>query len=367
MRGRAVHALSGDVAFQPYGKGPRDAINSVSRGGLNVTLLEAAAAHPSVTLHFDRRCTDVDLDAPAATFEDGAGRTVTARADVVIGADGAYSAVRARLQRTDRFDFSQEYLEHGYKELTIPPGRDGTFALEPNALHIWPRGGFMMIALPNRDRTFTCTCFWPYDGPNGFSRLVTADDVLAYFRATFPDAVPLMPALAEEYRHNPVSSLVTVRCNPWHHDGRVLLLGDAAHAIVPFFGQGMNAAFEDCATLDDALERHGPEWATVLPAFTEARRPQADAIADLAVGNFFEMRDHVASRTFRARKRAEQMLHRWLSPWYMPLYNMSTFSNIPYAEARRRAAVQSRVIRLAATVGGLALVACAALLILWLA
>ncbi|NNM26504.1 MAG: FAD-dependent monooxygenase, partial [Phycisphaerales bacterium] len=329
MRGRMMHAPDGRLTYQAYSKNRDDAIQSVSRGGLNVTLLDAAEACDSVRLFFGHRCEEVDLDRPAVTFIDEASdATVLAEGDLVVGADGAYSAVRTRLQRTDRFEYAQSYLAHGYKEVSFPPV-DGEFALEPNALHIWPRGGYMMIALPNPDRSFTGTLFWPYTGPHGFDALQTPDQIRAYFSSQFPDAVPLLPRLVEEYQSNPTGSLVTIRCDPWHYEDRVVLIGDAAHAIVPFYGQGMNAAFEDCSVLDECLDRRGATWGSVLAEYSASRKENGDAIAELAMENFIEMRDRVSSPLFLLRKRVEHTLHRWFPRWFVPLYNMVTFTNIP--------------------------------------
>jgi len=346
MRGRMIHAPDSSLAFQPYSKNPGDAINSVSRARLNLSLIEAAAALPNLVMHFDCACTDLDIERNEAIFTDTTtGATRRAAPDLVVGADRAYSAIRQRLQKQERFNFRQDYLEYGYKELTIPPTSSGEFALDPAALHIWPRGGFMMIALPNADRSFTCTCFWPLSGPDGFDQLTTDEGVLERFRRNFADAVPLMPTLARDYRANPTSALVTIRCMPWHSGGRVALIGDAAHAIVPFFGQGMNAAFEDCAALDDLCQRHGTDWSKILPEYTAQRKRHADAIADLALENFIEMRDKVGSRAFRAKKKWEKLIHRLLPGWYQPLYNLISFSTVPYDDARRLAASQARVIR----------------------
>lgn len=335
MPGRMIHSTTGAQSFQPYSSNPNDAINSVSRGGLNITLLQAAARHPNVQLYFDRRCAEIDLDRPAATFlNEQTGQRETVQADVIIGADGAFSAVRDRMHWIDLFDYSQEYLEHGYKELTIPPTSAGDFAMQSNALHIWPRGGSMMIALPNKDRSFTCTLFWPYEGEISFGAIRSRDDILPFFQRHFPDAVPLMPTLVEDYQRNPVGSLLTIRCRPWHHRGKVVLLGDAAHAIVPFYGQGMNAAFEDCVVLDECIRTHPSDLETAFRTFEASRRPNTDAIAEMALDNFIEMRDHTASKAFRARKKMEHALHRLLPRWFMPLYDMISFSTIPYAEAR---------------------------------
>ncbi len=363
MPGRMIHSPAGALSFQPYSKDRREAINSVSRARLSLTLIEAAAERPNVRLFFDHRCVDVDFDAPAATFERPGGKRDRVESGTVIGCDGAYSAVRAAMQRLDRFEYSQSYLDHGYKELTIPPRADGGFAMEPNALHIWPRGGYMMIALANADRSFTCTCFWPFAGRNSFGALRTPNEVSAFFRENFPDAVPLIPGLAREFLGNPTGSLVTVRCAPWHHHGRVVLVGDAAHAIVPFYGQGMNAAFEDCAVLADCMKQDGSDRAAAFEAYFQQRKVNADAIADLAIENFVEMRDHVASAAFRLKKRGERVLHRFI-PGYMPLYNMVAFSLLPYAEARRRARRHARAIRNAGW--GIALLALAGILVaLW--
>lgn len=335
MPGRMIHSASGQLTFQPYSKDPRDAINSVSRGGLNIALLEGAGRYDNVAYRFEHRCIDVDLERPSVTGIAGAGgRAVEFDADLVIGCDGAFSAVRGVMQRLDRFDYSQTYLQHGYKELTIPPTETGDFAMPPGGLHIWPRGGSMMIALPNKDRSFTCTCFWPF---SGFEALQNDDEIVAYFKRHFPDAVPLMPTLVEDYRRNPTSSLVTVRCAPWFHKDKVVLVGDAAHAIVPFYGQGINAGFEDCVLLADMLRDHADVEAA-LKAYYEGRKVHADAIADLAIANFLEMRDHVGSARFRMKKRFERIMHRLFPKWYTPLYNKISFTLIPYADAvgRRR-------------------------------
>jgi kynurenine 3-monooxygenase len=357
MPGRMIHPPPGghgSLHFQAYSKDPTDRINSVSRAELNLILLNAAAAHPNVKFHFNHRCTSINFRTSTISFERLNGLPATdVSTDRVIGADGAFSLVRLNMMLSmDRFEYSQHYLEHGYKELTIPSAaacgvavdRFNGFAMQPNALHIWPRGGSMMIALPNEDRSFTCTCFWPHCGPNGFEAMRTADDIRSYFEAHFPDAVPLMPTLVEDFQRNPVGSLVTVRCSPWHLGDKAVLMGDAAHAIVPFYGQGANAAFEDCIALDECIKEHAPNWQRAFEEFGRRRKPHADAIADMAVDNFIEMRDKTASSVFRTRKKIEHTLHRLFPQWFMPLYNMISFSTIPYAEARRRARTQTRII-----------------------
>lgn len=344
MPGRMIHGLDGTLSYQPYGsKG--QAIYSVSRGGLNGHLLDALERYENVEVFFNHKCVDVDLDAPTATFEDGSGGGVTAVGDAVIGADGAFSAVRARMQRLDRFDYSQDYLKHGYKELCIPPAPGGGFQMEKNALHIWPRKSFMTIALPNADGSYTVTCFWPFDGPNGFDRLKTREDVEAHFKRWFPDAIPMIPTLYDDFFENPTGSLCTVRCGPWNYHDKVVILGDAAHAVVPFYGQGMNAAFEDCAELNACLNEFSGDRGKAFDVFFERRKENADAIADLALENFIEMRDKVGDPAFLRRKKRQKLLHKLLPNWYIPPYEMVSFTRIPYAETVRRARHQDRIIR----------------------
>jgi kynurenine 3-monooxygenase len=346
MRGRMIHDLSGRIRFQPYGTREDQVIHSVSRMGLNIALIDAAEREPGVSLHFGQRTIDVDLDDARLLVEDAAsGRRDDVKGDRIVGADGAYSVIRGRMQRLERFDYRQDYLEHGYKELSIPADRSGGFLMEPNALHIWPRGGRMMIALPNEDGTFTCTLFWPFEGEDGFASIAEGKPVSDHFRRFFPDAVPLMPSLEEEYLSNPIGSLVTVRCRPWHHRDRVVLIGDACHAVVPFYGQGANAAFEDCVVLDECLQRHAPDWGVAFADYDRRRRPHVNVLADLAIGNFVEMRDHVSSRVFLLKKSCEKALHRAFPSWFVPLYTMVTFSRVPYGDATARARRQWAAVR----------------------
>jgi kynurenine 3-monooxygenase len=346
MRGRMIHPVEGALAYQPYGSEAHHVLHSVSRAGLNRLLVEAVEKLPDANVRFGRRCVGVDLDRAACTFEDAeTGARDEVVADVVVSADGAFSEVRAAMQRTDRFEYSQSYLEHGYRELTILPGEDGKHRMEPNALHIWPRGGFMMIALPNADGTFTCTCFWPFDGPNGLHTPKTERDVVDYFGRVFPDAVPLIPTLGEDFLLNPVGSLVTVRCGPWYWKDKAVLLGDAAHAIVPFYGQGANAAFEDCLVLDRCWRESPGDLGAAFARYFRERKEHADTVADLAIGNFVEMRDRTASPWFRLGKRFEKLLHRLFPGSFVPLYYLVSFSRTPYADAVRRAERQWRVVR----------------------
>ena len=351
MRGRMVHALDGSVRFQPYGTRPEHTINSVSRAALNIALLDAAEALPTVSLFFGKRCVGVDLDSPAATFIDPErDTTFTAGGDALVGTDGAFSIVRLQMQKQEGFNYHQTFLEHGYKELVIPPAPGGGFRMEKHALHIWPRGGHMLIALPNFDGSFTCTCFWPLRGRHSFEALQAPAEVEAYFREEFPDAVPLMPTLREDFFQNPTGSLVTIRCDPWHDRDRVVLLGDSCHAVVPFYGQGANAAFEDCVVLDECLRRVAGDRQKAFTLYQQLRKRHTDALADLSLENFVEMRDKTASRFFRMEKRLEKALHLVLPRWFIPLYTLVTFTRTPYAEAVARATLQWRAVKGAAAV-----------------
>ncbi len=345
MRGRMIHDRSGALHFSPYDRDPNKCINSIGRDVLNTVVIEAAQRYPNVRVMFNQRCTDVDLDAPAAHFvQTETNVASSARADAVIGVDGAFSAVRAAMQRLNRFEYSQSYLPHGYKELTIPPSPEGLWQMEKNALHIWPRRSFMMIALPNPDGSFTCTLFWEFEGPRSFATTRTNDEVQRFFDEEFPDAVPLMPSLLKDFNANPTGSLVTIRCAPWYSEDKVALLGDASHAVVPFYGQGMNAAFEDCVVLDECMAAFPNERKRAFAEYFARRKKNADALADLAVHNFIEMRDKTASRFFRAKKKLDQTLEGWLPGIYQPLYTMVSFTRIPYAYAARRARLQDRIV-----------------------
>jgi kynurenine 3-monooxygenase len=344
MRGRMIHDKSGELHFTPYDVDPKKCINSIGRAALNTTVIEAAQRHPTVRVYFNHKCIDVDLTEAVCYLATEAGQ-VTAKGDVIIGVDGAFSVVRQSMQKKiERFDYDESYLAHGYKELTIPPGPDGSWQMEKNALHIWPRKSFMMIALPNPDGSFTCTLFWQFEGPRSFASTKTDNDVRRFFDEEFPDAVPLMSTLLDDFRQNPTGSLVTIRCAPWYYQDKVCLLGDAAHAVVPFYGQGMNAAFEDCVVLDECLAQFPDNRERAFAEYFARRKENADALADLAIDNFIEMRDKTASRVFRAKKKLDQFLEAALQGIYLPLYTMVTFTRIPYAEAARRALLQDRIV-----------------------
>lgn len=336
MRGRMIHNADGATVFQPYGK-DGEAIYSVSRGGLNELLLNIADRHPHVHFHFEERCQDVNVHEATAAFMRSDGATHEVHADCIIGADGAYSAVRGVMQKQGRFNYEQLYLEHGYKELTIPAKPDGNWALEKNALHIWPRGRYMFIALPNTDGSFTCTLFLPFESNRAdepsFEDLHTEEAVMRFFGTSFPDVVQLMPDLAQEFFANPTSTLVTVRCSPWIYQDTAMLIGDAAHAIVPFYGQGMNAGFEDCRIFNELLTKHDDHWLETLQEYNTVRKPNSDAIARLAMQNFVEMSERVADPMFLLRKKIEQRCHALYPSAFQPVYSMVTFSHLPYADA----------------------------------
>jgi kynurenine 3-monooxygenase len=363
MRGRMIHDRSGELHFSPYDVDPKKCINSIERAALNTTVIEAAQRYPNVRVHFNHKCTDVDIESAVAHLE-SANSVVTARGDAVLGVDGAFSAVRKSMQNAIvNFQYDESYLAHGYKELTIPPGPDGSWPMEKNALHIWPRKSFMMIALPNPDGSFTCTLFWEFEGPRSFATTETDDDVRRFFQEEFPDAVPLMPDLLDDFRNNPTGSLVTIRCAPWFYRDKACLVGDAAHAVVPFYGQGMNAAFEDCVVLDECLEEFPENRERAFAEYFRRRKENADALADLAIGNFIEMRDKTASKTFRAKKKLDHALEAALPGIYLPLYTMVTFTRMPYAKGAKRAQIQDALVYASLFVIAAILVAA----LLWLA
>ncbi len=332
MTGRMMHSKTGELAYHPYGKNGQ-AINSVSRGRLNQKLIELADEYSNINLHFNARCVDVDTDNCISTFEMEDGSHKTFSSDRIMGTDGAFAATRGKMQISDRFNYSQSYLHVGYKELSIPAGDAGKFLMEKNALHIWPRGSFMMIALPNPSGDFTCTLFMPFEGENSFANLKTEEQVTAFFKEQMPDAYDMMPSLLTDFFSNPTSSLVTVRCFPWVKSDKVALLGDAAHAIVPFYGQGMNCSFEDCAVMDDCIEKYGMDWNKIFAEYQNLRKPNADAIADLAIQNYYEMADKVGDKHFLHKKHIEHDLTELYPDKFKSQYELTTFSLSPYKYA----------------------------------
>ncbi|HAA10965.1 MAG TPA: kynurenine 3-monooxygenase [Cytophagales bacterium] len=341
MKGRMMHDVEGNLTFQAYGREGQH-INSISRNGLNELLIERAE-QKGAQFHFGHKLMQVNPDQTEAHLLDEQGSEIRITPELLIGSDGAFSNVRKSFMHYDRFSYSQHYIEHGYKELTIPPTIGDNFALRPNALHIWPRRSYMLIALPNLDRSFTVTLFFPFEGRPSFDTVQNRDAMWNFFRGAFPDVVGLMPDLEHDFFHNPTSSLVTVQCFPWVKN-RTLILGDASHAIVPFYGQGMNAGFEDCRVFDNYLEKYGTDWDKLLDAYQKERKPDADAISELALKNFTEMRDHVADESFLLRKKIEARLHELYPDEWMPLYSMVTFSDLRYSEALSLGKKQAKIM-----------------------
>lgn len=347
MYGRHIHHKDGSTAYQPYGKN-NQAIYSVSRGEINMRLMDLAEQQPNVNIHFNERCTSINRAALEAHFENAETQKVTTeKSDLIFGSDGAFAASRLNMQlSSDRFEYNQHYIEAGYKELIIPAGANGSFLIEKNALHIWPRGTFMMIALPNMDGDFTCTLFLPFEGEKSFANLKTREQVEAFFNTEFPDTVPLMPTLIDDFMNNPTSSLVTVKCFPWTFDNKIALIGDAAHAIVPFYGQGMNCGFEDCVVLNDLIDKHNEDWDKILPEYQALRKPDGDAIADLAIMNFVEMRDKTADPKFLLQKKIEARFSEKHPEKWTPLYSMVTYSpHIRYSTALKEGQKQEAIMQ----------------------
>ena len=346
MKGRTIHNLDGKITFQPYGK-DHQANYSVSRGGLNCLLMDIAEKE-GVKFLFNERCTHVDLKNNSAVFENFESKKITEiKSERILGTDGAFSAARMALQTsTDRFTYSQSYLDHGYKELTIASNTKGDFAMDADTLHIWPRGNFMMIALPNLDKTFTCTLFFPFEGEKSFASLNTKEKMIRFFNEMFADAVALMPTLAEDYFANAAASLATIRCFPWSFEDKLLLLGDAAHGIVPFFGQGMNCGFEDCVVFDKLMSKHGEDWKKIFAEFQTLRKPDGDAIAELAIENYVEMRDKVADPKFLLQKKIEACFSEKHPDKWTPLYVMVTYrTDLRYSEALSKGKRQEEIMR----------------------
>ena len=332
MYKRVMHDTEGNLYDQAYGN-PGQAIYSVSRANLNLILMEMAEKN-GTKIHCNQKCLDVDFSSGDTTFEHTkTGEKTTVNSDLLIGADGAFSAVRSKMTRRNRQQYSQHFIEHGYKELLIPANEDGTHKLEKNALHIWPRGNFMLIALPNLDGSYTCTLFAPFEGEESFEELNNNEDVKKYFKKIFPDFVPLIPDLCEQFFSNPTSSMAIMRTYPWHVDDKSILIGDAAHATVPFYGQGMNAGFEDCRILDELLDKHNNNFKTCFKEYSQVRKPNGDGVQDLSMHNFIVMRDKTADTKFLLQKKIEQKFAQQYPEKWVPLYSMVSFSNIPYSEA----------------------------------
>ena len=343
MHGRMMHDTEGNCTYQPYGK-EGQAIYSVSRGGLNARMMDIAEKH-GTTIHYNHRLIDANTEKGQVTVENTqTGQAVVDSADVVFGADGAFSAMRYNtFQKHDRFNFSQEFIADGYRELLLPANDDGSYKMDKNCLHIWPRGRFMLIALANEDGSFTCTLFMPFEGKPSFESLKTNADVDQFFKETFRDFYDMMPDVVGDWHAHPLSSLAIIRCYPWTID-KMALLGDAAHATVPFYGQGMNAGFEDCTVLWEMMQKHNENWDAAFAEYQKTRKPDGDSMQDLSLHNYYVMRDYVADPKFLLRKKIEAKFSKNHPDMWMPLYSQVTFSDIRYSEAWKKGQFQEKLM-----------------------
>lgn len=347
LRGRAVHSGTGTITYQPYGKDDHEVIHAFSRNDLNGFLLSAAEEHPNLRIHFNQRCVDIDKETAGATFRDTRTDAETrVEADILIGADGAFSTVRRMMLVRERADFHQEFLGWGYKELTIDATAEGLPPMDRHALHIWPCGDHMLFGLPNIDGSLCGVCTLPFEGPHSFASTTSAEDVERLFRTHFADVWPFMPNAVEEFQSRPISEFVTIRTSRWHHKGKILLIGDAAHSVVPFYGQGMNAAFEDCSVLNRLIDRRGTgDWQSLFAEFQALRKPNTDVLAQLSVENFHELCDTARRPIVTARKRTSILLNKLFRQHSVPLYTMISHDTIPYTEAVERHRRQERIAR----------------------
>ncbi len=345
MKGRMIHGLDGSTHLQPYGQREKEVIYSVSRAKLNMELMTLAEKTGKVQIHFNQKCTHVNLEKKKFTLLDrSSSKEQVLPFELIMGVDGSASAVRDAMTEGGKIDSNYKPLNHGYKELTIPPTEDGEFQLEPNALHIWPRGQFMLIALPNMDRSFTCTLFFPMEGDTSFATVNSENEITQFFEDYFPDSIPLLSNLVHEFQTNPTGHLGSVYCDPWHVEDSAVLLGDAAHAVVPFFGQGMNASFQDCTVLNTLMSEHGGDWQNILSEFSRIHVKNGHAIADMALENYIEMRDKVNDPQYKIRRKLELALENQFPDRFIPRYSMVSFNQIPYSKVYQRGNLQLKII-----------------------
>jgi kynurenine 3-monooxygenase len=345
MYGRMMHDLQGNLTYQQYGK-DGEAIFSVSRGKINAKMIDIAQKHGNATIHFDTECKNVDVNKGIVFLKNSlSGEEFQIQADLIFAADGAFSAVRYNsMQKLDRFQYSQNYIADGYREILLPANPDGSYRMDKNALHIWPRGRFMLIALANEDGSFTCTLFMPHENDEfSFDKLKSKDAVNYFFKTVFPDFFQMMPEIADAWEDHPLSNLAIIRCYPWIK-GKVALLGDAAHATVPFYGQGMNAGFEDCTVLWGLMKKHNEDWEKIFKEYSETRKPDGDALQDLSLENYYVMRDYVADPSFLLRKKIEAKFSELYPTKWLPLYSQVTFSNIRYSLAYKQGQMQNEIM-----------------------
>ena len=345
MKGRMIHDLDGSTHLQPYGQKDNEVIFSVSRAQLNMELMTWAEETGNVTIRFNHQLISADLEQNKLMFQlSDSLEEIELSFTRVIGCDGSASILRKSIVEKADIQYVKKPLGHGYKELTIPPLESGEFQIEPNALHIWPRGNYMLIALPNNDYSFTCTLFFPMAGATSFKTVKTEKDILDLFQSQFPDAIKLMPTLVEDFQSNPTGDLASVYCKPWHFVDKALLIGDAAHAVVPFFGQGMNASFQDCSALAILMDQIEDEWTAIFNAFSSTQVENGHAIADMAIENYLEMRDHVNDTEYKKRRNVELKLERMFPGRFIPRYSMVSFHQIPYSEVYQRGRKQFKII-----------------------
>jgi kynurenine 3-monooxygenase len=345
MHGRVMHDLEGNLTYQPYGK-EGEAIYSVSRGKVNATMMDIAEKYGKAEIHYNHECQNVDLKNGIAYLKNSiTGEKFEVKADLIFAVDGAFSAVRYNaMQKLNRFNYSQNYIADGYRELLLPANDDGSYKLDKNALHIWPRGRFMMIALANEDGSFTCTLFMPHEGDKfAFDKLNSPESVNTFFKTVFPDFYEMVPTVAEAWDDHPLSNLAIIRCSPWTN-GKVALMGDAAHATVPFYGQGMNAGFEDCTVLSNLMKKHKENWEAIFEEYSRERKPDGDALQDLSLDNYYVMRDYVSDPEFLLRKKIEAKFSELYPKSWLPLYSQVTFSNIRYSVAYQQGKRQSDIM-----------------------
>lgn len=345
MYGREMHDLEGKLTYQQYGK-DGEAIFSVSRGKINATMMDIAEKHGKARIHYNHECRRVDLNKGIVYLTNSeTGEEFEHKADLVFAADGAFSSVRySSMQKLARFNYSQNYIADGYREILLPANPDGTYRMDKNSLHIWPRGRFMMIALANEDGSFTCTLFMPHEGgENAFDKLTSREAVNSFFEKTFPDFYEMMPDIADAWEDHPLAALAIVRCSPWAH-GVTALMGDAAHATVPFYGQGMNAGFEDCTVLSELMTKHKEDWPAIFEEYSRERKPDGDALQDLSLDNYYVMRDYVADPEFLLRKKIEAKFSGRYPDKWLPLYSQVTFSEIRYSVAYKQGQVQAGIM-----------------------
>ena len=340
MKGRMIHDLDGATQLHPYGQGENEVIYSVSRAQLNMDLMTMAENTGLVDIHFEHKLDFADLDNNELTFGDK-----RVFFDKVLGCDGSSSALRKAIHKNSNAEYVKKPLGHGYKELTIPPSDSGDFRIEKFALHIWPRGEFMLIALPNMDGSFTCTIFFPMTGPISFETVKNENEIMSLFQNHFPDAFELMPTLCEDFQNNPTGTLATVYCNPWHYKDKAVLLGDAAHAVVPFFGQGMNASFQDCSVLNNFIGKYSGDWDKIFENFSTFHVKNGHAIAEMAIENYIEMRDSVNDPNYKKRRQLEFDLEQKFPDRFIPRYSMVSFHQIPYSEVYNRGEIQFELMQ----------------------